>query len=147
MNLLGWYWLINLYRFQVYNSKLSPPKIRSPSITIYLFTFFYLSLPPFPLAIPIILLSVSMRGFLLNPYTFSPSPSTPLPYDTCQPVLCIYESVFILFVCIFFYYNPHISEIIWYLSFSDWLISLSIIPCRSIHTLKKSKISFFFIAE
>ena len=36
------------------------------------------------------------------------------------------------------------SEIIWYLSFSDWFISLSIMFSRSIHALTKDKIFFFF---
>ena len=36
-----------------------------------------------------------------------------------------------------------ICEIIWYLSFSVWLISLSIIPSRSIHVVANGKISFF----
>ena len=31
------------------------------------------------------------------------------------------------------------SEIIWYLSFSDWLISLSIMFCKSIHAVAKGK--------
>ena len=35
----------------------------------------------------------------------------------------------------------------WYLSFSDWLISLSIMISRSIHTVAKGKIFFFFTAE
>ena len=35
------------------------------------------------------------------------------------------------------------SEIIWYLSFSDWLISPSIMFSRSIHTVAKDKISSF----
>ena len=40
----------------------------------------------------------------------------------------------------------HMSEIIWYLSFPDWLISLSIMFFRSLHTVAKGKI-FFFMAE
>ena len=32
------------------------------------------------------------------------------------------------------------NEIIWYLSFSDWLISLSMMPSRSIHAVTKFKI-------
>ena len=32
----------------------------------------------------------------------------------------------------------------WYLSFSDWLISLSVMPSRPIHDVTKSKIAFFF---
>ena len=37
------------------------------------------------------------------------------------------------------------SEIIWYLSFFDWLISCSIILSRSIHVVAKGKIFFSFI--
>ena len=36
------------------------------------------------------------------------------------------------------------SKIIWYLSFSDWLILFSIIFSRSIHTARKGKSFFFF---
>ena len=39
------------------------------------------------------------------------------------------------------------SEIIWYSSFSDWLISLSIMFSRPIHAVAKGKISFFFTAK
>ena len=40
------------------------------------------------------------------------------------------------------------SEIIWYLSFSVLLISLSIIPSRSIHVVANDKIlSFYFVAD
>ena len=39
------------------------------------------------------------------------------------------------------------SEIIWCLSFSDWLISLSIMLSRSTHAVTKGKISFFFMAK
>jgi len=35
-------------------------------------------------------------------------------------------------------------EIIWYLSFSVWLISFSIMPSRSLHVVVSCKISFFF---
>ena len=36
------------------------------------------------------------------------------------------------------------SEIVWYLSSADWLISLSIMFLRSIHTVTKGQISFLF---
>ena len=36
------------------------------------------------------------------------------------------------------------NEIIWYLSFSNWFISLSIIFCSFIHIIANEKISFFF---
>ena len=37
----------------------------------------------------------------------------------------------------------HMSEITWYLSFSNWLISLSIMFSRSIHAVTKGKTSLF----
>ena len=70
----------------------------------------------------------------------------PLLSDSCQSVLCIYESVYIL-LAYFDHYIPHISKIIQYLSFSDWLISLSITLSKLIHATAKGKISFFFVAE
>ena len=68
------------------------------------------------------------------------------------------QSPVFLFICVFFFFFffsvwwfvcfifkiPHISEIVWYLSFSVLLISLSIIPSRSIHAVTNSKNSFFF---
>ena len=42
---------------------------------------------------------------------------------------------------------PHLNGIIWYLSFSDWLISLSIMFSGSIHTVAKGKIFFFYMAK
>ena len=42
---------------------------------------------------------------------------------------------------------PHMSEIIWYLFFSDWLLSLSIMFSRSIHAVAKGKIFSFFVAK
>ena len=45
--------------------------------------------------------------------------------------LCFYLIIYLfiyLLICV-----PHMSEIIWYLFFSVWLISLSIVPSRAIH--------------
>ena len=86
-------------------------------------------------------------------YPFHPSPiPTPSPLVTTtlfsvSTYLVLFDLVcsFILFVL----HIPHMSEIIWYLSFSIWLISLSIIPSRSIYAVANGKISsflfFFFI--
>ena len=72
----------------VYCIMCSSPKVKFPSITIYLsFALFYLPHPPFPLVITI-LLSVSMSFFLI-PSPFSPSSPIPLSSDSCQSVLCI----------------------------------------------------------
>ena len=89
----------------VYGTACSPPKIQSPSITIE-----RSRLPVFP--------------------------STTLPFDDHCSVVCVHVFVFHL-VCSFilfllllfirFFYIPHMSEIIWCLSFS----SLGIMPSRS----------------
>ena len=44
-----------------------------------------------------------------------------------------------IYLCI-----SHVSEIIWYLSFSIWFISLSMILSRSIHVVTNGKTSCFF---
>ena len=54
---------------------------------------------------------------------------------------------FDLFAFFFFLKNPRISEIIWYLYFSAWFISLSIMPSRFNHVVTNGKIPFFFMAE
>ena len=67
-----------------------------------------------------------------------------LSSDSCQSVLCIYESVSVLFVSLYCSLDPTYQWFIWYLPFSDWLMSLSIILPRSSHAVAKGKISFFF---
>ena len=78
--------------------------------------FLFCSIPPYP-NLPTLLAVI-----------FSPSMSL---------------SLFCLLVQ-FVHYIPNMSEIIWYLSFSDWFISLSIIFSRSTHTITKGKIFIFF---
>ena len=68
---------------------------------------------------------------ILSP--FSPSPPNPLSSDSCQSLLCIYASVSILVVRLFCSLDSTYKEIIWYMSLSERLISLGIIPSRSIH--------------
>ena len=50
------------------------------------------------------------------------------------------------FICVIFYI-PHISDIIWHLSFFSWLTSLSMMISRSIHVAENGIILFFFMAE
>lgn len=54
--------------------------------------------------------------------------STHLPSGNHQSVLCICQSVSVLFVPLFYFEIPHISEAIQHLLFSVWLISLSLRP-------------------
>ena len=98
---------------------------------------------------------------LLNVHhPFSPSP-TQTPSSNPQFVLCISESLMAgrpLFLSYFSFPSPMFiccvssiphepDHMVWYLSFSDWLILLSIIHSSSIHVVANGKISFVFIAE
>ena len=114
-------------------------------------TIFHPSLPPpSPKAIPTEL-AMSMGhaytpfGYSLHLLSISPHPPS-LPSHCCQSVPCFYASSSLFLLVYFVYSIPFISEIIWYLSFTDWLISLSIILSSSIHSVQKSKSDFFFTA-
>ena len=77
---------------------------------------------------------IAGRLYLLIFTHFRP-PTLPLvPASGNQSVLCIYELGWFLFLR---------CEIVWYLSFSIGLISLSIMSSRSIHIVKNSTILFF----
>ena len=74
--------------------------------------------------------SASSHPLILN----SPSipPLLPLPLGSPKSVLCVCESV--SYLCSFvLYFRFHIYVISWYLSFSVWLTSVSMIISRSIH--------------
>ena len=76
-----------------------------------------------------------------SPWIRPPLPFTaprPLPSGNHHTVVCVYECQF---------YIPHESEIIWFLAFSNWLISLSIIFSRSIHVVADGSVSSFLTAE
>ena len=53
--------------------------------------------------------------------------------------------IFCLLIC-FVDYVPLIGEIIWYLSFTAWFTSLSIMLSSSIHAVTKGRSSFFISA-
>ena len=81
--------------------------------------------------------------YLLLPFTYFVCPHSPSLWQL--PVCSLYLWVcfcFVLFVL--FFKIPQKSEIIWYLSFSVWLISLSIIPFRSIVFLQMVRFHSFF---
>ena len=153
MNLLGWHWLIKLYRFQVYNSIIHL-LLYCVFTTTGQFSFHHYLSPLYPLLPPppasplviLILLSVSVRVcflfFLLTCFTFFTQPLQP-PTPWRHQSIFIYDSASTLLVY-FVHWVPHMSEIIWYLSFSDWFTSFSIIFSRSIYAVAKGKISFFW---
>ena len=80
------------------------------------------------------------ESFILSAQSLQPL--TP-PTTSCH-LLSICESVLLVQ---FVHYIPHMREIIRYLSSSDWLISLSIMLSRAIHTVAKGKIFFLFMVE
>ena len=82
---------------------------------------------------------------LANPFTFfHPAPSSVL---TAISLFSLTMPPFQFCSLVYFFHDIlHISEIIWYLSFTDWLISLNIILFRSIHAVTMGKSSFLFTA-
>ena len=74
--------------------------------------------------------------------------SSPYTLSWQSPICCLYLWICFCFVMlvhlIFFFLIPCISKIIWYLCFSVWFISLSIIPSRSMHVVTNGKISLFY---
>ena len=79
---------------------------------------------------------------LANPFTFF----YPVPPSTSDGVSLFQLSMTLFLFCSsvhFVHQLSHISEIIWYLSFSTQLISLSMVFPRSIHTVAKGNIFFF----
>ena len=68
-----------------------------------------------------------------------------LPSGYCQSVL--YFKYLVIF-CLLVYFvgeDPFIGEIIWYLFFINWLISLSIMLSRSTHAVTKGSSSFLLL--
>ena len=85
--------------------------------------------------------------YFLIPFTYLTHHLSPFPLAT----ICLFSvstSLFLLclFLC-FVFLTKHISKIIKYLSFSLWLIFLSIRNSRSIHIVINGNISFYLISE
>ena len=80
-----------------------------------------------------------------------PTPSLPQPPPPWQPQVCSLCPWFCFcfidrFICVIVEIL-HISDIIWHLSFSFWLISLSMIISSCIHVATNGIILLFFMAE
>ena len=91
---------------------------------------------------------------LLCNYKFLPSnpflllcPNTYTPLLWQPPASFLYLRVCFSLVSFVLFFGFYISEIIWYLSFSVWLISLSLIPTGSIHVITNDKSLFFFMVK
>ena len=90
-----------------------------------------------------------VHNILFPPITIQsiPLPILPFPYPFFSGNhYSVFWYLCICLVCsfIFFLYS-HMNGIIWYLSFSIWFISLSIISWKSIHVVTSGKISSIFM--
>ena len=89
--------------------------------------------------IPMAYLFYDCKFVPLNPlHLLTQSPT--LLLSGSHPFLLSKSLCSFYFVCLFCFLGPTYSEIIWYLSFSVWLILLSMIPSRSIHVVANDKI-------
>ena len=107
-------------------------------ITIYLVPLY----PPAPSNYHIVV--HIHESFFLFAQSLHPPTSCSLQLSSSSPSMS--PSTYFLLVQ-FVHQIPHISEIIWYFSFSDWLISLSIMFSRSIYTVTNGKIFFFHYGQ
>ena len=78
------------------------------------------------------------------PY-FLPLSLSPLPSGYCQFVLYFNVSGYILLTSLFGWLGSIIVEIIWYFSFTTWLVSLSIMLSSCIYTVENGRNSSFFL--
>ena len=76
------------------------------------------------------------------PSPLSPTSQNPSHLATIS-LFSVPMSLFLFCLFILFFWILHMSEIIWYLSFFVWLISLSTIPSGSIHVVTNDEILFW----
>ena len=105
---------------------------------------------PTPKVNPCTVVHVHRHSFI-HALWLVPSPSFHLypPLPSHWPLSLFHVSMSLVLCCLLVYfghYIPFISEIMWYLSFTTWLISLSIMLSRSIHAVVKGRSSFFLSA-
>ena len=115
-----------------------PPLLSSTPLTLTSHSQYY----------PSLALSVGPLYMLLDDpfHSFPHHLSLPSPLVT---VSLFFISMFLVIVCLlvcFVNEVPLIGEIIWYFSFTTWLISLSIVLSSSIHAVAKGRSSFFLSA-
>ena len=89
-------------------------------------------------------------NYPLPPYIWPPLAFTtplPLPSGKHHTVFYVYEFLFLCFsyLCLYSFqlYMTHLSEIIWFLTFSIWLTLLSMIFSRSSHKNKYYLLLYF----
>ena len=104
---------------------------------------------PSPTSIVNLYTVVCVDGSFIYVPWLSPPPSykqSPLPPSPLAAVSLFYDSMpLVLFYSLVYFVHciPLISEIIWYFSFTGWLISLSITVSSYIHVVAKSRNTSF----
>ena len=96
-----------------------------------------------PPSYPPLALSICLLRMFLDPsltFPFYPPPASPLRRAMGRGINLFFVSMSLVLFCSLICFVdkvPLIGEIIWYLSFSVWLISLSIMLSSSIHAVTK----------
>ena len=120
-------------------------------ITLFLFNYSCLHLPStipapsqihLPPVLPPLPLGFVHLSFIVVSENLTPIIPSQFPSGYCQFVLNFNVSGYILLACLFCQLGPVKGGIIWYLSLTTWLFSLSIMLSSSIHAVTKSRSSF-----
>ena len=120
-------------------------------VQVQLSLFFPLHSPIHPQPLPSILPTLALSMSPLCMFLDDPSPIFPIiPLPTPPVTNSVFFNskslfIFCLLVC-FVDQVPIKGKITWYLSFTTWLISFSIMLSRSIHAVAKGRRSFFLSA-
>ena len=83
----------------------------------------------------------------LTLFTLHLPPSTSFLLAITVPFFCVWEFLFFLLLCYCQFSIPHMNEITWFLTFSVWLISLSLVFSRPIHIVKNGHNSSFHLTS
>ena len=76
----------------------------------------------------------------------------PPPHPSALETISLFSKsvhlfLFYKFICTIYFQILHLRDVIWYFSFSVWLISLSMTLSRSTRDASNDIISFFLMAE
>ena len=107
------------------------------------------STPPKPPSLPHLYPPPWFCPCVLYSSSCNPLSSLSLPHSPLSIVRLFLTSISLVIFCLLFSsvdYVPVKGEIIWYLSLTAWLISLSIMLSSSIHVIAKGRSSFFLSA-
>lgn len=151
-----WWWILHVSNLKKAHLSISFLEIFFGDSWVRILSLFF-NFKSFMLSITIwFLFTQKVITIQLTPFTIClpPPPCPPLPLVTtsCSLYLwglCLFVCfpLFALLLFFFFFLSPHVSEIIWHLSFFTWPISVNIILSRSMHVVTNVRLGFYFMAE